>query len=477
MMLTENNQPSEQPAVLSNPRSGKRVLVIAFNWPPDASIGSVRPVNIAMQLKRQGWEPVILTVKERHYESYDRSRILPEGEFVTIRTTCLPTFHAVYQALQFRVKQLVSALLLKRGSETAVFQANDASVKTAGDTQKGMLRRILLSAMHTPDEHLGWFPFAMFQAWKAIHKYNIACMVSTAPPFTGHLVALLCKVLFRIPWIADFRDPWTHADTRPPEITSALSMWLNSRLEWAVIDRTDRVVCVTPATTAKYRALYPHLPDQRWETITNGFSAHEFQSIKDTPDSDRFALSYMGTFAYGRTPELVFQAVRQLFDEGMVSQKEFVIKVFGDGRLDQERSVRSLIANYGLDEVVLLLGVVKRSDALRAMRQSHALLLLVNHQKNSVPAKTYEYLGAGRSILAVTEEDSATADLVRRVGGAVVRPDNIDEMKRVLYAWYVEYKRGSFKNAEVDVHYKKVAQEYEWGYLGRRYAKLISAIC
>jgi hypothetical protein len=330
--------------------------------------------------------------------------------------------------------------------------------------------------MCTPDEHIGWLPFGLLQALKAVRKYHVTCMISTGPPFTAHIVALLTRVLFRVGWIADFRDPWVMLETRSSESTSGVSDWMNTRIERAVVHRADRVVCVTPFMTQWYRAHYAELPSGHWETITNGFSPGEFEAVAEIPLSAKFTISCLGSIDYERTPELVFQAVRDLCRKGLMRRGEIEIRLLGKCHEVLGRPMTELIATYELSDIVTIVRAVPRHEAFREMRQAHVLLLFAPNQKLQTPGKTYEYIGAGRRILAITEPEWSTADVIRSIGGAVIAQGDVKEMKRVLESWYGEYRYGldtQMKPYELGAK----AVEFEWSRLGARYAQVLSSVC
>ena len=452
---------------------GRRVLVITYNWPPDTSIGGVRPVKLVAQLKAQGWEPIILTVNDRYYERLDAKLADSTAGPIVIRTRCLPNLPRLYIAMKSFL-----AKLFVRSTEPSPAQG-EARVKmqdVTGPRRGRELRRLLLSIMYTPDEHIGWLPFGLLQALKAVRTYHVTCMISTGPPFTAHIVALLTRVLSRVAWIADFRDPWALSETRPPEYTSEVSNWMNNRIERAVVHRADCVVCVTPFMTQWYRAHYPELPSGHWETITNGFSAGEFEAVAGVPLSAKFRISYLGNIQYGRTPELVFQAVRELCQEGLMKREDVEIRLVGKCHEVRGRPMTELIATYMLSDIVTVVRAVPRHEALKEMRQAHVLLLLATNQKLQIPGKAYEYIGAGRRILAVTEKESATGIVVRQVGGAVVDPDDLREMKQVLTEWYGDSQRANIKAVERESR-PAGANQFEWNDLGRQYADLLASVC
>ena len=50
-----------------------KVLVIAFNFPPDAEVGARRVAGFCRYLPEFGIQPVVLTVEERFYRVRDET--------------------------------------------------------------------------------------------------------------------------------------------------------------------------------------------------------------------------------------------------------------------------------------------------------------------------------------------------------------------------------------------------------------------
>src|SRR5262245_8810132 len=55
----------------------KRVLMIAYFFPPEGSAGSYRPLRFVRQLVQQGWSPTVISADPYTYERYD-SKLLEE---------------------------------------------------------------------------------------------------------------------------------------------------------------------------------------------------------------------------------------------------------------------------------------------------------------------------------------------------------------------------------------------------------------
>jgi glycosyltransferase involved in cell wall biosynthesis len=64
--------------------------------------------------------------------------------------------------------------------------------------------------------------------------------------------------------------------------------------------------------------------------------------------------------------------------------------------------------------------------------------------------KVFEYLAAGRPILAVVPPDGAAADLVRQTrAGIVVAPDDVDGMRVALEVLHSRFRDGGLHDTEL----------------------------
>ena len=444
------------------------VLLIAYYWPPSTEVAVVRVEKLARHLTKLGWKPIILTVNPWHYEHISRSE--SEETFSVLRTPAFISPLKGYATVKMMIQRLRRrSRVFSEGHGSYGEPHNESFVATA--------RRLCLSLLFTPDEFQGWLPFAIYRAISSIKKYNIRNVITSGPPFTSHLVGLAVKKWqgTHINWVADFRDPWVACEQRPALITSAMSDHVNLFLEKHVTLNADHIVCVTPSMTEEYRKRYPLVSDAVWETITNGFELSEFESIRPIMPSAKFTISYVGSIEYERSPECLFRAVTELCKEGAFEKRSISIRLIGKCDLMQGRQTREVIRTHDLDGVVELVGTVTRSDALQEMINAHVLLLLANGQRLQVPGKAYEYIGARRFILAITENHGATADLIRRIGcGAVLHPSDHRSIKRVLKDCYEEFVRQDLNRSnDFPADSLAILREYEWHALGRQYETLL----
>jgi glycosyltransferase involved in cell wall biosynthesis len=233
---------------------------------------------------------------------------------------------------------------------------------------------------------------------------------SSAPPWSGHVVALALAQYAKRPWMADFRDPWARAPWRE---------WHTLRhrgvvaLERRVIGRADAVLFVTQANLAEFSRHYGEAASQRFHLIPNGCDPSEFEDVAPLPRRDEFVLLHAGTFYGERNPMPVIAAIARAIDRGALDRRGFRLRLLGQISLSVD--LPSECRRLGIDDVVEFVPRVTRAESIRELKSASALLLVQAGTVVSVPGKAYEYLAAGRPILALSEEGE-TADLVRASG-------------------------------------------------------------
>jgi glycosyltransferase involved in cell wall biosynthesis len=451
--LPENSRPS--------------VLILAYGWPPDPWIGAVRAVYLSNQLARRGLRPIVVTVQEKYHELQNTEGIKGDDSALVVRTRYLRNPRHLYVKLKKTLQDRIRWRHLDSKKHVAEFY----DLRPDGPAPSApTLKDHLVSLLYLPDEFLGWFPFALEASLRVIEQHRPVCVITTGPPHTSHLVALVLKRLHRIAWIVDLRDPWAWNDGAE-DVSQRWSDRINSWLELRAIRRADRVVCVAAGVTRAYAERYPKERKDKWATISNGFDIEEFRNLGPIERSDRFTITYIGALSFQRSPELLLQAVAALISEGVVRRDDIEIRFVGLCQYVGTRPMTSIIAEYGLGSIATVVPQIPRPQALRESLRSHVLLLLAGNQKHSISAKLYEYLAADRPILAISGESAAASIIQKLQAGRVIAPDDLQGAKDAVRYWYDQYK----KNAEMRMPgvLRNAVLEYSWEHLGSRYAALI----
>jgi glycosyltransferase involved in cell wall biosynthesis len=405
----------------------RRVLVVAFHFPPSLEVGAHACRQLTRHLPDWGWEPVVLTVHERFYSNVESgARYDFPGTVVRTRSFRHPleVWAAVRRVVAGRRRDVVISDNAIRGT------------KRSG----GTLRRWLLSLLHLPDAQIVWLPIAVVVGLQTVRRYGIQHVFSSGPDWTNHLVGLCIALVTGRRWTAHFRDPWIGIPQWKP--VSKLSLAVEAALEALVLRRAATVVCVTERHRQMLLERYATLSPAKVVTIPNGFDETEWSTLpreEQASNHETFVIAYVGSIYQARDPSPLFKAVRRLVDEGSVAEKDLSIDLIGSCDFAAGADLRHIAHKAGLERIVHFTGALPRRVALARMRRADLLLLLAEDQPYQIPGKTYEYLRAGRPILALTRP-GAVADLLRGVvGTAVIDPSDGDaitaELRRHLSSW------------------------------------------
>jgi glycosyltransferase involved in cell wall biosynthesis len=131
--------------------------------------------------------------------------------------------------------------------------------------------------LQIPDNRIGWLPFSLKKTVQAIKENKISLIYSTSPFTTAHVIALLTKKICRIPWVADFRDPWRANPFRKIPYRS-VDKW-DQFLESCTMKQADHIICVTENMKKDFINRYPFVKE-KISYIPNGYDPEEYEDLE-----------------------------------------------------------------------------------------------------------------------------------------------------------------------------------------------------
>ncbi|MGQ0734881.1 MAG: glycosyltransferase [Acidobacteriota bacterium] len=396
----------------------RRALIVAYDFPPHAAIGTMRTLRVVRRLHASGWEVSVLTS--------DPSTYLAGTPVDLMLLDAVPPDVRVIRAAALRPwerSQRVLRALWQRAAPQDLREDSGPLSNRRGRKTMGLARMkdVVDAVLSIPDRESGWLlPALVKGVATARHTIRPDVIYSSAPPWTGQLVAAGLRLALRRPWVADFRDPWSRAPWRGDRFS--FSIRTAAMLERFVVNRADRLVFVAAANRDEFAAEYTAAVASKFVVVPNGCDPAEFDRLRPrpVPARDPFVMLHAGSLYAGRTPVPLLNALAAAIAQGRIDPARFRLRFLGPHALEGV-DLPATCRRLGLHEVVEFLPRVPREQSLRAMMMASCLLLLQPGHSVSVPGKLYEYLAAGRPVLAVAEEGE-TADLVRRSGGVSVSP-------------------------------------------------------
>lgn len=273
--------------------------------------------------------------------------------------------------------------------------------------QKKSFRQKLMMALRgnffIPDPRVAWVRPSVKFLEEYVKGHPVDVIVSTGPPHSMHLIAKGLSERTGIPWIADFRDPWTKMF-----YFKHLQLWgwarrRHEKLEQAVLDGCDTVVAVSPLVQEEFMAM-TRTPV---ELITNGYDAEDFARCDRTRDG-YFNVTHTGLFASDGDPDVLWDVLAARCQENPQFREKLRIRLVGK----TDREILSSLKTAGLEDHVVDLGYQDHNVAVREQTGSSMLILPLRKEpeyRATLPGKLFEYLAARRPVLGIGQKDGAMA--------------------------------------------------------------------
>lgn len=384
----------------------KRVLIISYYWPPTGGSGVQRWVKFAKYLPSEGWQPVIYTPENPEQLAVDESLAaeVPEAAEV-VKTRIIEPY------------ELYKKLLRRSGHSKEAVEVNPVNAQNKSLLQKAAMW--VRGNLFRPDPRCLWIGPSVRFLKKYLSEHPVDLIVSTGPPQSMHMIGLRLSRETGLPWIADFRDPWTKIFYfKHLSMTPATERW-HKKMEKMVLDEASAVVAVSPLVQQEFQAM----TDTPVELITNGFDECDFSSEPCTQAyggaSQEFTITHTGLFAADGNPTVLWDVLAEKCHADEAFRKLLRIKLIG--KTDDQ--ILKALKDRGLESSLINMGYQTHSVAVDQQRQASVLILPLRKEpeyRAVLPGKLFEYLASQRPILGIGQPDGAMAMIVNETGTGTV---------------------------------------------------------
>lgn len=425
----------------------RRVLMVTYFFPPVGGVGVERSLKHVIYLPERGWEPVVVAPANSSYRIVDpatEARIPPGTEVHRAHGLEPGHLRRLVGRLAGRAASASSSAPASETAPTSIPGVGAAAGPGAPSAARGaagvMLRRLnaawawAIPRTFFPDEQVGWIPGAVAAGRRAAVAGQVDVIYSSSPPISGHMAAALLKRSLKVPWVADFRDPWIGNSYAPPLPRPHRALQI--AIERRIVASADRVILPTADLRERYAERYPDLA-ARFVHIPNGYDLAEIGAIASEDRSEApllgaagaeassqpFRLVYAGSL-YGRDElTLLLDGLQLLLERRPALRERLRIDFMG---YISAGNAQLLAARLPLvAPVVRHLGLRPRSETIALERAASAGLVLLAAgagRSGVVPAKTYEYLGLDLPVLAMATEGDVRQILTELGWGVIADP-------------------------------------------------------
>jgi glycosyltransferase involved in cell wall biosynthesis len=413
----------------------RRILLCAYSFPPISGPQSLRWLNFVRRLKEYEFHVLTIT-PSKGYGRYSLE-LLKE---VTPNVHIFRTYPGLIHRITYQKRYTEYTTQIDKNQELGVFE---------------LLRNFYRysSYLLIPDRMVEWIPFALYEGKKLLKDYEYDLIISSAFPFSSHIVAYFLKKWSHLPWIADYGDPWSILSSNP----------MDSYIERRILRNIDRVIVTTDEAKSGYLHFYPFLEDNKVTVISQGFDEERYKKIEPVT-FDTFTIVFTGNLSYSaRDPKKFFNALKRI-------KNDINVIITGSPSINIINYVREL----GLENKVKFTGIVSQEEIV-ALQKGASVLLSFGWKGNyQVPGKIFEYMAAKRPILHVIyDENDVGARIITSYNkGIVVRNEHRDiyeSIEKLISCW---------KKRDCEYYFNlSIPENFSWMNQCRKLKELIEEVC
>jgi glycosyltransferase involved in cell wall biosynthesis len=409
----------------------KKVLILTYYWPPGGGAGVQRWLKFTKYMREFNYEPVIYTAENPEYPSIDESLYKDVPDNLTVLKTRVWEPYNLYK--RFTLK--------KKGHRINAGFLNKDEKKGPGERISVWIR----GNWFIPDARKFWIKPSIRYLIRYLKDHPVSLLVSTGPPHSLHMIACGVAGRMKLPWVADFRDPWTQIDFYQDLLLGPRADRKHRLLERKVLMSANAVTVISNEMKRQFEGM----GGNNIRVIPNGFDPDDFDDPVENQDrhsgrspDPEFSLTHIGTIVPSRNPETLWRVLSELVTENKDLAEHLIIRMVGAIDYSVSRSLEE--ANLG--PWVRTVNYLPHQEAVGLLKSSQVLLLLINNTSNAkgiLTGKFFEYMNSGRPILAIGPTDGEAAQILKETGtGKMVDFNDRNNLKNLIFEYFNNYRQG-----------------------------------
>lgn len=431
----------------------RKVLIITYYWPPSGGGGVQRWLKFVKYFRNYGIEPIIFTPENPERPSIDNSLLDEIPDDIEIIKNKIWEPYSIYKKFTGR----------KKSDKIQTAFLNEKKVKS------NILENIAVwirGNIFIPDARKYWIKPSVKLLSNYIKNNKIDVIITTGPPHSAHLIGYHLKQRTGIPWLADFRDPWTNIDYYKDLKLGKRADKKHHILEELILKSADNVSVISPGMFNEFKSIV----NRNYHVIPNGYDSEDIIEHPITA-TDEFVLSHIGSMSKTRTPYSLLQVLSELIQENKSFDKKLRIK--NVGKIDMH--ALEIFKNHKLSDKLEIVDYLPHNEVIVEQQSASMLLLLVNNTPNAkliLTGKIFEYLASKRPIICIAPVDGDAAKVIDECNaGKTFGFEDKQKLKSYILESFEKFEEG---NLEVK---SKNTDKYSREKLTEKMAEVIKEIC
>ena len=360
----------------------KRVLVVAYYFPPMGLSGVQRITKFVKYLPDYGWAPTVLTVEPGGYFAFD------------------PSLEEDVNRADITIERTESF------DPTKIFRKKSTVALPAESSRKWMSR--ISQALFVPDNKIGWLKPAVRRGVLLHKQQPFDAICATLPPYTAGLIARSISMKTGVPFMLDYRDDWL--DNPRHEYTTPIHRFIHHQLEKKVLSKASKIISINNRIAERIERRLDTYTSGNYNSevaiLTQGYDSNDFRGKQSITSADTLRLVYSGVFYDQQTPDYFFKALAQFVATNDNAREKIRARFIG---LVPDSS-KNLVKALGLEAVVEYTGYVSHENVIDELMQADVLWMTVGRGKGQElisTSKLFEYFGVQKPVLGLVPDGAA----------------------------------------------------------------------
>lgn len=408
----------------------KKILFIAYIFPPFGGSHATRTIQIANLLSKKNNISVLTVNPQKENDFYDGDLLNDISPSINIFRTDFGYLHKKKYASELK----------------------NIDIKKQDKSISRRIKEYLKSKKEfflIPDPVIDWLPIALKKGKEIIEKNNIEVIISTASPYTSHLIGYFLSKKYKVPLILDYGDPWVFEKTR---VRNRIRFSIEKYIEGKILKRAKKIFVTTESTKELYEKEY-NVDKGKIDIAYMGYSEEKVHK-KEYVKQEKLNLIYGGTLnPIHRNPNEFIEAIHKL---PINKQDKINIEIYtGD-----DKKIKEIVQNYNLEDTIKIKKLISYNEFMKKLGESDLLLLFGNSSSLQIPGKLFNYIGSLTKILYLKnnlEKIDPVEKILEKSGENYYSSNEKEEIEEVLLKIISDWENNCLgKNEEKNV------RQFQW---------------
>jgi glycosyltransferase involved in cell wall biosynthesis len=395
----------------------RRLLLVSRELPPAIGPHPIRVAKLAKYLPEFGWKPTILTVPVDHAWATDDALLVDLDGIEVVR-----------------VPRLFSRVVPPTTGHGREATSGRREPTTAGRRVRTNIAELML----LPDRDILWALPAARRGARLASRFD--AVLTTAPPFSTHLVGFWLSLRDHLPWVADYRDNWS---MNPFYRRGTVPQHLNCATERRLLARADGIITVSEAAAGEIESAFPSTAG-KLSVAMNGFDPDDMPSTAARPEF--FEIAYMGTLDERRDPRPFVEALRLAAASEPGFSRTLRLSFMGNVAMWAADAATEALGQSR----VRVHGLLPHREALTRAAGAAVLLGITTRAEAGgagLTSKIFEYLGLRRPVLMLAPPGPARSLVTDLDAGETADPEDVEAIRVAVLRLHDNWRSGRERTA------------------------------